>query len=190
MNPRSELFCSTPDYYGARRRTSFVIPRALQSWVFESGSLTRRLQAEYGDAFGVRVIRQRFAHPFPDEARLLGLRSGRRALVREVALLSGDRPLILARSVLPARTLRGAGRRLARLGNRPLGGILFASRSLRRSGFEVAKAGAETWLPGIRKEFGLSSPVWGRRSVYALSRRSLLVAEFFLPGLILDEESA
>lgn len=162
----------------------------MESWVFERGSLTRRLKAACGADFNVRVIRQGFAHPFPDEALLLKLRSGRRALVREVELRSRERPLVLARSVLPVQTLKGAGRRLAHLGNRPLGEILFASRRPRRHGFEAALAEVRHWQPAVRAGLGSAAPVWGRRSLYSIAGRPLLVAEFFLPAVLSAPESA
>lgn len=136
------------------------------------------------------MIGQSFAHPFPDEVRLLGLGFGLGALVREVALMSGDRPLILARSVLPVRTLQGPGRRLARLGTRPLGEILFSCRSFQRSRFEPARADVCVWRSETRARFDLDAPVWGRRSVYSIGGRALLVAEFFLPALLSVTEPA
>jgi chorismate--pyruvate lyase len=162
----------------------------MASWVFEQGSLTRRLKAACGARFNVRVVRQGFAHPYPDEALLLKLRSGRRALVREVELRSGERPLILARSVLPVRTLKGAGRRLARLENRPLGEILFASRRVRRHGLEAARAEIHRWRPEVRAGLEPAATVWGRRSLYSIAGRPLLVAEFFLPAVLSAAESA
>jgi chorismate--pyruvate lyase len=155
----------------------------MRSWVFASGSLTRHLKSVCGSNFRVQVLRQSFADPFPDERRLLHMRRGRWALVREVTLFSGSGPLVLARSVLPLETLRGAGRRLAHLGNRPLGEFLFSCRDLERVRFEVAEVDCSCWHPNIGSEYGLAGETWGRRSLYALAGRSLLVAEFFLPPL-------
>lgn len=166
------------------------MPQSLESWVFESGSLTQRLKAACGSCFNVRVIHQGFAHPFPDEVLLLKLRSGRHALVREVELRSGEQPWVLARSVLPVQTLKGAGRRLTHLDNRPLGEILFASRCLRRQGLETAQIGIRQWRPEVRAGLEPDETVWGRRSLYSIGGRPLLVAEFFLPVLLPAMESA
>lgn len=155
----------------------------MHPWVFVSGSLTRHLKSFCGPNFRVQVLRQSFASPFPDERRLLQMRQGRWALVREVALFSGNGPLVLARSVLPLKTLRGAGRRLAHLGNRPLGEFLFSYRNLDRVRFEVAEVDRSCWHPSVGSEYGLNGGTWGRRSLYTLAGRPLLVAEFFLPPL-------
>lgn len=155
----------------------------MHSWVFVSGSLTRHLKSVCGPNFRVQVLRQSFASPFPDERRLLQMRQGRWALVREVALFSGNGPVVLARSILPLKTLRGAGRRLAHLGNRPLGEFLFSYQDLDRVRFEVAEVDRSCWHPSVGSEYGLNGGTWGRRSLYTLAGRPLLVAEFFLPPL-------
>jgi chorismate lyase len=118
-----------------------------------------------------------------DEARLLHLDFRRYAFVREVHLLCGDQAWVFARSVIPPHTLTGRHRRLAHLGTRPLGAVLFADRSMRRGTVEIT-----CLRPGQRlfeeATSVLDSPVqlvWGRRSVFFVAGRSLLVSEFFLP---------
>ena len=48
-------------------------------------------------------------------------------------------PWVFARTLIPARTLRGRGRRLTRLGSRPLGQVLFADPKVRRDPVEIAR---------------------------------------------------
>jgi chorismate--pyruvate lyase len=155
----------------------------VRSWIEETGSLTARLRATCGAGFGVTVLRQDWRRPFAGEAHILNLGRGQGALVREVVLHCAGRPLIVARSVIPRATLRRTHRRLAHLGNRPLGEWLFSHPGLVRLGLDVTVVGADRWGPALAKEFGLGGGVWGRRSVYEIAEGRVLVCEFFLPAI-------
>ncbi len=157
---------------------------AFRSWLLEPGSLTARLRAAVGPNFGVRLLGQGFSRPFSGEAGLLCLPTRRIALAREVLLQGDGAPLVLARTVIPPKTLRGEHCSLARLGNRPLGEVLFAQRGLVRPSLEFACINPSDWQPAIAKEYGLQVPVWGRRSLYEVGEDSLLVCEFFLPAVV------
>ncbi|MGZ8218143.1 chorismate--pyruvate lyase family protein [Methylomagnum sp.] len=185
MTPRSQLFLEPPRWLRVRHHGNRPIPPHIASWLFESGSLTRRLRQVCGGQFRVRLLRQAWDKPCADESRALRLAMGRRAVVREVALQWGDRPLVLARSVIPAKTLKGVDRRLAHLGTRPLGEILFADPRLHRKHLELTKIGPHHWRPECPGGgAALSRRIWGRRSLYGLGAgHKLLVAEFFLPEL-------
>jgi chorismate--pyruvate lyase len=94
----------------------------------------------------------------------------------------------VARSIIPARTLRGADRRLANLGSRPLGHILFADPRLQRLQLQLARIEPGDWQPELLTDQAPdqtpAASVWGRRSLYSLGpEHKLLVAEFFLPPL-------
>lgn len=185
MKPSSQLFIIPPRWHRSRYRGVTHIPLSISHWIFEQGSLTRRLQERYGESFRVNLLSQSWERPFAEEARQLKLGPGRQAIVREVALEANDQPLIYARSVIPARTLQGADRRLAHLGNRPLGHILFSDPRLHRIELELARTGPASWQPGLLPitDSGAAA-CWGRRSLYSLGgRHTLLVAEFFLPAL-------
>jgi chorismate--pyruvate lyase len=188
--PRSQLFIQPPRWFRVRHRRNRTIPPHIASWLFEAGSLTRRLRALCGEGFRVRLLRQAWDRPFAEEAEALGLAAGRRAVVREVALQRGGRPLVVARSVIPARTLKGVDRRLAHLGTRPLGEILFADPRLERKTLELTEIDVGLWQKDLRGNLDLSARIWGRRSLYALGRgHRLLVAEFFLPELFAPERN-
>lgn len=193
MKSRSQLFNLPPRWRRARHGGVSGIPSpVIASWLFEPGSLTQRLRRLCGDSFQVVLLGQSWQKPYAEEARVLGLRSGQRAVVREVALQNGNQPLVLARSVIPAKTLHGADRRLANLGTRPLGHILFTDPRLRRLKLEVTRIDADQWRSrsGGSGQGGHATglALWGRRSLYSLgSGHTLLVAEFFLPRLFLHE---
>jgi chorismate--pyruvate lyase len=107
----------------------------------------------------------------------------RYALLREVHLLCDEQPWVFAHSVIPVQTLTGRHRRLAHLGERPLGAVLFSDKTLRRERVEITCI-----LPGQRL-FNEATAVldcapediWGRRSLFFVDDHPLLVSEFFLP---------
>ena len=162
-----------------------AVPAALRSWLLDTGSLTRRLQAQCAGAFAVRVLAQDWARPLRSEARALGLRDGEAALVRQVYLLCAGVPWVYARTVIPASSLTGAARRLGKLGTRPLGAALFAEPTLERGALEIARVVPGDPIYGGACAALTTAPaaIWGRRSVFRVRGKALLVSEFFLPRL-------
>jgi chorismate--pyruvate lyase len=112
------------------------------------------------------------------------LDSHRHALVREVLLHCSGTPLVLARSIIPQEALQGGQCRLAHLGDRPLGELLFSYRKLRRESLELARIDPPYWCAPLVEQLGLSADVWGRRSVYRVAKGRILVCEFFLPAVL------
>ena len=134
-----------------------------------------------GEDFSVRVISQHWQKLNAEEASAMSLKHVRSALVRQVLLCCGDQPLVYARTVIPATTVQGAQRRYANMGSRPLGAMLFADRTMRREDVQVAKLPASHEINQFSKA---NEPVWGRRSVFRVAGKPLLVSEYFLPELI------
>lgn len=176
---KSHLFRYEPPWLDDRPGLFRSVPILARSWLYEPGSLTLRLQRACGAGFRVVVLGQGWARPFAGELRWLGVAAGVPCLVREVALMSGDVPLVLARSIIPATTLHGADSGLARLGNRPLGEVLFACPRLRRVRLQLARV-----QPGEFRGMVPQASVWGRRSLYSIAVGDLLVCEFFLPAVL------
>lgn len=164
-----------------------LVPAQWRPWLEDRGSLTRRLQTASGGNFAVQVLRQEFALPTASEARALDLAQRRWALIREVVLIGYDMPWVYARSVLPFSTLSGRLRHLRQLSNRPLGQVLFNAGNMRRDPVQIARL-PSTALPEklTAATAALDRPqptlLWGRRSVFRVDDKPLLVAEFFLPG--------
>ncbi|MCK5639513.1 MAG: chorismate lyase [Gammaproteobacteria bacterium] len=179
---RSYLF--KPVWRLPKRIFCSEIPQSLLSWLLDQSSLTLRLQQACGGNFSVRVLSQHWSSPGPDEANLLGLRRGERALVRQVHLLCDGQPWVFARTVIPVSTLRGRGRRLSQLGSRPLGEVLFADPSISRGTMQIASIHPGQVL--FRRATSLldvePETIWGRRSLFYMGRRPLLVNEVFLPN--------
>ncbi len=159
----------------------------MDGWLRDAGSLTERIRARC-EVFAVRVLRQRLAHVLADEAPLLGLAAGDWAWVREVLLLADGVPVVYARSVMPQATVRAGSRLFATIGSRPLGAALFADPRVERGRLACARLGqrdarhaaASAALP-LR---ALPAELWGRRSVFRLRGRALLVTEIFLPEIL------
>ena len=173
-----------PDWRPARRHLRSAAPPDVWHWLLDTGSLTQRLRQRCHGRFRVALRRQGWGRPAPDERRALGMGHGERAVIREVHLLCGDTPWVYARTVSPVSTLRGAQRRLTRLGSKSLGAVLFADPSMRRGEVEVARLRRGEPLHG--RALGVvatAGTLWGRRSVFRLQARPLLVSEFFLPAL-------
>jgi chorismate--pyruvate lyase len=83
---------------------------------------------------------------------------------------------------LPLRSLTGRLRQLRRLDSRPLGGFLFRQPGLERAPLEISRLG-----PGcdyVPASLQGDAPLWGRRSVFRLDDRPLLVSEVFLPAFM------
>lgn len=176
----SGLFQSPPHWFSTDYFVSETLPSQLKSWLNESQSLTKRLRNQF-ENIRVQVVFEKQQTPFLSEQRSLKLSAQRYCLVREVILLSNQTPLILARTVIPTKTLKIAQGNLARLGSRPLGEILFSAPSLERESFGIAKIEPIEWT----KELQITQPLWGRQTKYSISKQPMLVSEFFLPSLFL-----
>lgn len=162
----------------------FQLPRTVAVWLMDRASLTHRVRQACGGTFRVEVLQQGWQRPEREERAALRMRRNTLALVREVRLLCDQQAWVFARTVVPLRTLSGAQRRLSELGSQPLGALLFTDRSLQRGELELARM-----VPGQRlfeaATAGAARPetVWGRRSVFHVGGKPLLVQEVFLPGL-------
>ena len=162
-----------------------AVPVDMADWLFDRGSLTRRLQTACPTGFRVELVAQGWQRPMLNEAMRLGVSPDRLALVRQVYLFCHARPVVYARTVIPVSTLSGAERHLACLGNRPLGAVLFAAPNMSRDEVEVAciRPGQRIFTRATRVLDAEPVSIWGRRSVFYLSAKPLLVSEVFLPGI-------
>jgi chorismate--pyruvate lyase len=163
-----------------RRLPAYAVPKRWRHWLLDRGSLTQRLVTASKGQFRVRILAQGIAKPRRTEAKALGIPHQQLAVVREVILYGNDQPWVYARSVLPLSSLTGRLARLRKLDERPLGALLFADPSMRRDKLELARVQpAKVALP---PELGIfDTPLWGRRSVFYIADKPLLVSEIFLP---------
>ena len=162
------------------------IPVHVQDWLFYPSSLTQQVYQCCGGDFRVQVISQRWERPILNESRRLMQSSNRLALVRQIYLLCNGQPWVFARTVIPKSTLRGAQHQLAHIGDKSLGSILFSDPTMRRDIIEITCMRNEQSVFNIATRSLIEKPnlIWGRRTVYYLSKKPLLVSEFFLPNII------
>jgi chorismate--pyruvate lyase len=158
-------------------------PAALRPWLDEPGSLTRRLRRLTGEQFNVCPMNECWSRGWPDERQRLRSPGTRQLWLREVLLCRGEQPLVYARSLIPATTLRGPLRRLQRLGKQPLGALLFGRYPLVRGPIEIAPLTSNSRLARQANCQG-EDPRWARRSVFSVAGRSLLVTEVFFQALV------
>ncbi len=184
MTTQSVLFNREPIWLENRQGLHHRLPLTVQSWTYESGSLTQRLRRQFGPDVAVKVLFNAWRHPFLTERRLLKLPEQHYSVTREVLLHVKGRPLILARTIIPRVTVKTAKSDLSKLGSRPLGEIIFSYPKLERVAMDMSLVEVPTWKSSIVTEVGIQQPVWGRRTVYGIANNTLLVSEFFLPEVL------
>jgi chorismate--pyruvate lyase len=161
------------------------VSTGMQAWLRDAGSLTRAVVSACDGVFDVELVAQRHAAALPSETRLLQAGPARAMQVREVRLRCAGQPWVFARTLIPMRGLHGAMRDLTRLGQRPLGEVLFSDPLTRRLRVEAACLRPRHWL-FARATAHLEHPpacLWGRRTLFEYDGRPILVNELFLPGI-------
>jgi len=150
------------------------VPKTLWPWLITQDSLTAKLQCL--GTLTVEVIEDAWGAPTAREKKRLKLRPREAARIRTVLLKVDGKTVIYARSIIPAKSLRGHWRQVKYLKNRPLGGYLFQHRSLTRSDIEV------TQLP--KRMFpNQQGALWARRSVFHQFGPGILVNEAFFDDI-------
>jgi len=177
VRSHSRLLAEDLDWFSPRHPRVREIPPRVRDWLSETGSLTARLEAVAGNV-RVQVLYQGSGRAFPSESQWLRLPRDRYLWVREVILTSPHGPLVAARTVAPGETLRGRGAGFGRLGERPLGALLFSHPAVERGDSQWVRLAPSAW-----RMFPAEAPRWGRRTLYHVDAAPLLVSEFFLPRL-------
>jgi chorismate--pyruvate lyase len=157
------------------------LPEHLKSWLLDPNSLTARLKS-HSHQFRVELLGQRVETCQKNEAVAL-IPEGEQVLVREVLLFCDEKPQVFARSLLPLSSLTGTEQRLANLGTQSLGQVLFNNPSLERQIIEVAEFDENSSVAKLACDLQLQveNSLWGRRSIFVLENKPLMVAEVFLP---------
>ncbi|POF41057.1 chorismate--pyruvate lyase [Pseudomonas laurylsulfativorans] len=151
---------------------------SILDWLFDNGSLTRRLIHLTNDAFSVTPLFEGWQPLRADECAALDLAEGSEGWVREVYLRGHGEALVFARSVAARSALQGDGLHMDELGSRSLGELLFCDQAFQRRAIEVCHY-PQAWLPDEVQ----APELWGRRSRFDRGALSVLVAEIFLPTL-------
>lgn len=163
-----------------------TLPSSLRKLLLESGSLTQQLESYCPGELCLELTGQSWQRPLFNEAKALCLHAGAYALVREIYLKCNNLPWVYGRSIIPASTFTGAERRLAHWGRRSLGDYLFSERKARRGRIEIAKISPEDrlFLLAVKNLDIEETELWGRRSMFYIKNKPLLVVEIFLADVI------
>lgn len=156
------------------RAHSKNIPAFIFPWLTEQGSLTAKIQTL--GKLTVDVISDTWGQTTQRERKKLNLKAREAARIREVILNVDGQAIIYARSIIPARSLKGHWRYLPKLGNNPLGGFLYKHKGLTRGEIEVAQLPANLFSH-------INEPTWARRSVFYQYGQGILVNEVFFPAI-------
>ena len=180
MLTNSHLFYSEPRWTSHSPHLRLSLSTDIYSWIYEKNSLTQRLRQIYGKAVKVKILFHQWKSPFLSESLHLALPVYRYCLIREVLLYAENKPLTLARTILPQKTIQNAQQKLSHLGTRPLGEVIFSDPSSERLAMDISYTQPKIW----HKSFPINQAIWGRRTVYTIQKQPLLVSEFFLPDAL------
>lgn len=152
-----------------------VAPSAdAQSWLLEAGSITARLRHDWPST-QVTVLDEGLQTPHAEECCRLELQPCAPCWVREVRLHAAGQPLVHARTVIPQWGPGNPWHELSKLGQRPLGELLFQLPGLQRSPLEFGLMHPDA-LYG-RGDRPVSRPA--RRCTYTRHGAVLLLTEAF-----------
>ncbi len=168
-----------PNWVGQQQAQSYL-PRPLQPWLFDSGSMTKRLRKFAKQALDVQLLEQCWGHPTVSESLYLQCGAKHQVLIREVYLRCDNAIVMFGRTVFPYAFFQGRGRKwLALLDTRPIGDLLFKEASLKRTRLYFSQ------LDNSHLEFHLATQgyntsetrLWARRSQFYIYDQPLLVTE-------------
>ena len=146
-------------------------PEPLRSIIVDRGSLTAALIDLSAGNFEVQVLRQYLAIPFVHEQQKMARPTKLVAGVREVELHVHGEAVVFARSIMPLAVANNGQGGLGKLGQTPLGHLLFKNGRIRVSKRQFA----DIDVNGQR--------YYARRTPYDYRRTQILVSEFFLPKI-------
>lgn len=162
-------------------------PPELRWWLLNQSSLTDLIKQRC-DRFRVEPTFQSLAAACHDEITTINLRRNEAALIREVYLYCGNRPVVFAHSVIARKHLRGAWRGLSRLGNQSLGSLLFSNPLIKQQDrFSFRQLNGHHLLYHRACQRLLTtkpSRLWARRRPFSLYGQPILVTEIFLPAIL------
>ncbi len=153
--------------------------------MLDTGSLIKHLEYYSPENISLTLEAKSWGKPHPDESKILHLRNSSYALLRETFLTCGPHPWVYARTIIPPQTLL-ASRRLAHWGNKPLGNYLFSDKLTYRGKIEIAelKTSNTPYSPIYNLAIEEDNTLWGRRSIFYIRNKPLLLTEIFLPEAI------
>ncbi|CAN0481919.1 unnamed protein product [Discosporangium mesarthrocarpum] len=145
-----------------------------RQWLTHPGSLTHQLKLTSGDDFRVQVLAE--GELQLANAVLRGefgpLAADHPFWSRKVLLQGKGQDWVQAHTLLPGHSQLSPLVEVMSLGRKPLGEFLFNHPLLTRSHLHITRS---------------SAGVWGRKSLFFLYRKPIMVAEFFLGELLAQD---
>ena len=137
----------------------------IKSWLLEQGPITKRIKSIA--EFRLELIQDELSDATDDEILFLKIDS-EEIRIREVILYGNEIPIVFARTIIPNTTIEKGLKELGKIGNKPLGDILFEKDIFSKEDivFESFKD----------KE----SLFWGRKIKYTVKDQPFSVMEVFL----------
>jgi chorismate--pyruvate lyase len=142
------------------------VDASILSWLSESGPITNRIKLS--QEFELELLNDEIDEISKEEELFLNSVS-ETFRVRRVILLGNNTPVVYAKSVIPSSTIENGLSSLGKIGNAPLGDILFTPGVFTKLEMVCASF--------LSKEKNL---YWGRKIKYSVNSEPISVMEVFL----------
>jgi len=139
---------------------------SILSWLLESGPITNRIKLS--QEFELELLNDDIDEISKEEELFLNSVS-KTFRVRRVILLGNNAPVVYAKSVIPTSTIENGLSSLGKIGNAPLGDILFTPGVFTKLDMVCASF--------LSKE---KNVYWGRKIKYSVNSEPISVMEIFL----------
>ena len=139
---------------------------SILSWLLESGPITNRIKLS--QKFELELLNDEIDEISKEEELFLNSFS-QTFRVRRVILLGNNTPVVYAKSVIPSSTIENGLSSLGKIGNAPLGDILFTPGVFTKLEMVCASF--------LSKEKNI---YWGRKIKYSVNSEPISVMEVFL----------
>jgi len=156
--------------------------KELKQWLLETGSLTAKIR-QTCPQMRVKILAEGWQRPLVQECQQLKLSLNEQAWVRCVVLMCDHQPLVYARTIIPRCHAGNHWFALKKLGDRPLGEILFQPKQAHRTPFILSQQPIEHWpylksaLPDHADQLNIS---YARQSLFRQHGDTLLLTEAFI----------
>ena len=137
----------------------------IKSWLLEQGPITKRIKSIA--EFRLELIQDELSDATDDEILFLKIAS-EEIRIREVILYGNENPIVFARTIIPNTTIEKGLKELGKIGNKPLGDILFEKDIFSKEDIVFATFKDEESL------------FWGRKIKYTVKDQPFSVMEVFL----------
>lgn len=142
------------------------VDASILSWLSESGPITNRIKLS--QKFELELLNDEIDEISKEEELFLNSVS-ETFRVRRVILLGNNTPVVYAKSVIPSSTIENGLSSLGKIGNAPLGDILFTPGVFTKLEMVCASF--------LSKEKNI---YWGRKIKYSVNSEPISVMEVFL----------